>query len=185
MPGSEVFYQEMPDGQVDFRAPFFGHTSHHAVWGDQVVWAVTDTFQLNVHDREGRRVMIIRKDQPVRRVRDDEIQPLIEQRVVAVRDPAWRPLVRKMYEAVPRGTMPVLGGIAVDDEGNLWVASYAEPGDTANVRFVFEREGTWLGAVTLPRGFAPRHIGADVVLGRWRDSLDVEHLQLRRLRRGR
>jgi hypothetical protein len=46
---------------------------------------------------------------------------------------------------------------------------------------VFGADGEWLGAVFTPERFAVMEIGADYVLGVFRDEMDVEHMQLLRL----
>jgi len=190
IPGTPRFYQERSDGTVDFGSPFFAHATHYAIWGDRLAWAATDTFQIHVHRLDGTLVSLIRKQHPQRTVTEVDVQPLIDQRASSLTDENLRPLVRRTLAAIPRGTFPTFGAsdgigpsLQVDDDGNLWIAAYAMPGESRNDRFVFDRDGVWLGTVVLPPRFAPRHIGADFILGRSRDSLDVEHVQLFRLRR--
>jgi hypothetical protein len=192
IPGTEIFYQETPTGQVDFRRPLFGHASHLAVSRNRFVWAATDSFHLHVHSPDGRLLLLIRKAHTPRRVTASDVDPIIEQRVMAVRDEGARPLVRRMLGRLPTSTFPALGAapdngpsLMVDDDGNIWVAEYALPGDERNIRAVFDSTGVWLGAVELPSRFAPRHIGADFVLGAARDSLDLEQVQLFGLRKSR
>ena len=43
---------------------------------------------------------------------------------------------------------------------------------------VFDARGRFLGDVTMPAGFTPFEIGADYVLGRWMDDLDVEYVHV-------
>jgi hypothetical protein len=191
LPGTEMFYQELPSGEVDYRRPFFGHTAYFTTWRDRVIWAATDSFRIHVHAMDGRPLLRIETGHPIRRVTDADIDPLIEKQVMTVKDEAWRPLVRRLLENIPRGTMPVFGTqdngppILADDEGNIWVAEHTMAGDDRNVRLVFDSTGVWLGTVALPHGFGPRHIGADFVLGKARDSVDVEHVKLYTLRKPR
>jgi hypothetical protein len=63
-------------------------------------------------------------------------------------------------------------------DGDLWVADYRRPSDTQPRWTVFDSTGQMLGAVAMPERFTPYDIGADYVLGTWRDELDVEHVQL-------
>jgi hypothetical protein len=46
---------------------------------------------------------------------------------------------------------------------------------------VFDRDGRYLGTVETPAGFYVHQIGADFVLGRWLDELDVEYVSMHRL----
>jgi hypothetical protein len=192
IPGTEIFYQETPTGEVDFRRPLFGHASHLAVSRNRFVWAATDSFHIHVHAPDGRLLLLIRKAHTPRKVTASDVDPIIEQRVMAVRDEGSRPAVRRMLGRLPTSTFPALGAapengpaLLIDDDGNLWVAEYALPGDERNIRTVFDSTGVWLGSVEFPSRFAPRHIGTDFVLGKSRDSLDLEQVQLFRLRKSR
>ncbi|HEY8376351.1 MAG: hypothetical protein FWJ74_00865 [Gemmatimonadota bacterium] len=46
---------------------------------------------------------------------------------------------------------------------------------------MFDGNGRWLGVVALPPRFTPFQIGADFVLGREVDELDVQYVTLYRL----
>ena len=48
---------------------------------------------------------------------------------------------------------------------------------------VFSPAGEWLGSVRTPARFTVFEIGEDYVLGSWRDNMDVEHVQVLRLKR--
>ena len=71
----------------------------------------------------------------------------------------WKPLSDLSQEDFPDIFFPQ--GIAVDA---------AEHFD------VFDREGKYLGIVSLPEGFFPNRFRGDHLIGRWRDSLDVEYV---------
>lgn len=192
IPGTEMFYQQLPSGQVDFRSPFFGHTSHYAILHNRLLWAATDAFEIHVHSPDGKLLLLIQKEHAAREVTAADVDPLIDQRVMAVKDEAARSLVRRALSNMPTSTFPMFGAapdngpaILVDDEGNIWVAEYTVPGDDRNTRMVFDSTGVWLGSVQFPPRFGPRHIGTDFVLGKARDSLDVEHIQLYALRKSR
>lgn len=96
-----------------------------------------------------------------------------------------------MDEAVFAKHLPAFSVLMVDTERHLWVrdsyiASYLRQGFSSTLPVptswrVFDREGRWLGAVTMPANFNPLDIGSDYVLGLWRDADDVEHVRLYRL----
>jgi hypothetical protein len=187
--GRETFYQETPTGGVDFRRPFFGHTSTSAAGRDRVFWAVTDTFEIRVHTLDGRPLAVFRKRHDYATITAADAEPLIAQRLEAVPDPNVQRQVRRMLGNLPaEGRAPAFGWpvwadalgpeLQVDDDGNLWVVEYFLPRETRNARTVFSQDGVWLGSVVLPPAFAPAHIGSDFILGTWRDSLDVEQVQL-------
>ena len=81
-------------------------------------------------------------------------------------------------------TMPAYEGVIVDEEGNLWVEEYRAPGDEQPRWTVFDSTGVMLGLIETPPRFRIFQIGSDFVLGRQTDSLDVERVQLYRLRKG-
>lgn len=81
-------------------------------------------------------------------------------------------------------TRPPHGAILVDDLGHLWVEvpgpSDGE-GEPTEWR-VFDREGVWLGQVTLP-AMRVLEIGEQHIVGLCTDELDVEYVQVHTLER--
>jgi hypothetical protein len=91
--------------------------------------------------------------------------------------------------------LPAFSRILIDREGNLWVRQYEiwedAPGRSGPVSVptyhhpslwdVFTSRGVWLGHLELPADFAPLEIGKDYVAGVWRDTEDVEYVQIYRL----
>jgi hypothetical protein len=84
-------------------------------------------------------------------------------------------------------TLPLLRSVQLDAEGNVWVERYHILGGEAKPFEVFASDGTWLGAVEMPKGFhrgyiayqAPYyHIGSDFLLGVWQDELEVQYVRL-------
>jgi len=65
----------------------------------------------------------------------------------------------------------------------IWVADYSFPGHPAEAWSVFDTSGVWLGKVATPGGFEIFEIGADYLLGVYRDDLTVEQVRLYGLRR--
>jgi hypothetical protein len=72
-----------------------------------------------------------------------------------------------------------------DALGHLWLQEYVLDQDAGHRWMVFDTDGRWLGSVDTPARFTVSEIGADYVLGVWRDSLDVQHVRLYRLDKGR
>jgi hypothetical protein len=73
--------------------------------------------------------------------------------------------------------MPAYDKLIVDAEGNLWIEDYHRPTDKETRWAVFDSTGQMLGAVTMPERFVPLEIGADYVLGRWQDELEVQYVR--------
>jgi hypothetical protein len=74
--------------------------------------------------------------------------------------------------------LPVFERLLVDDESNLWVQHTAWPGYVQPEWDVFDGEGRTLGTVRMPSGFRATHVGADFVLGVWKDEDDVEYVRM-------
>jgi hypothetical protein len=76
--------------------------------------------------------------------------------------------------------LPAIAGMQSDSDANLWLLAFPDPLDRneAAVWRVFGPDGRLLTHVSLPERFTPLQIGADFVLGVWRDELDVEYVQL-------
>ncbi|MEX2280873.1 MAG: 6-bladed beta-propeller [Gemmatimonadota bacterium] len=191
-PGREIFYQELPTGQVDFRRPYFGHAAYHTAGPDRLYWASTDTFEIKVHSLDGKLISLIRKQHDYQSVSPASASPIIEKHVATLSDAATAASVRRHLSSMPvSGHAPALGWPAwaslsapelqVDADGNLWVVEFFMPDEERNARTVFDRDGVWLGSVRLPPRFMPRQIGSDFILGKWTDDLDVEHVRVYQL----
>ncbi|HEV2736234.1 MAG TPA: 6-bladed beta-propeller [Longimicrobiaceae bacterium] len=73
---------------------------------------------------------------------------------------------------------PSFGGMAVDPDGNVWVQEYPRPGQAEVAWTVLGRDGRTVARIQLPRALEVYEVGNDYVLGRRRDDLDVEHVEL-------
>jgi hypothetical protein len=74
--------------------------------------------------------------------------------------------------------MPAYRRFRVGADEHLWIEDYRRPGDETPVWQVFDPQGRLLGPVALPVGFDALDFGADYVLGRTTDELDVERVLL-------
>lgn len=79
--------------------------------------------------------------------------------------------------------VPIADQLHVDANGNLWIARYRLPGNKDRRWDVLDERGKFIATVTTPLNFEVFQIGADFILGRTRDDLDVEHVQLHALRK--
>ena len=96
-------------------------------------------------------------------------------------------LWRQVAENTPAsGTRPAYDEMIVDPWGALWLRQYRGLGEAAEPRrwLVLGLDGTWLGTLETPDRFELREIHTDVLLGVWRDELNVSHPQVLRLDRG-
>ena len=82
-------------------------------------------------------------------------------------------------------SFPAFSAIEVDALGYLWVREYNLPGEEGAFWTVFDPDGIVQGFVETPEDLRIFEIGADYVLGLVTDALDVEHVQMWELERGR
>ena len=74
-----------------------------------------------------------------------------------------------------------VSGLRVDDLGNVWVREFQSDRDAAGRWIVFDSGGDRIAIAHTPPRLWPFQIRQDFVLSVWRDALDVEHVQLRRI----
>lgn len=93
-------------------------------------------------------------------------------------------LSNRFIAEVPRpDSAPAVLRLLYDTESNLWALRGGSLSRTVMPYDVFDRSGTFRGEVRLPHGFTPHEIGADYVLGVFRDESDVPFVRLYRLRK--
>jgi hypothetical protein len=59
-----------------------------------------------------------------------------------------------MRSAPLASVLPKIRAVLVDDEDRIWVERFDEPGSHTSRWEVFERDGTWIGRIGMPDGFA-------------------------------
>lgn len=182
-PDSERFVYN-DGGNVFGGERVWGLKTHIAAAGDVLIIARSADHEYHAHDSAGQLLRIVRARRPLRPVTDADIAVLREP--AEGEDPASAVFWRRMLDAMEFPThFPAYAGILTEADGHVWLREYAWPEHEA-VRQewqVFDPDGRWLGAVTMPDGFAPLSVAGDEVLGLYRDDMDVEHLRAYRLRR--
>lgn len=98
--------------------------------------------------------------------------------------PPGRP--QQAFERTPYpDSMPAFYEMRVDALGNVWgelPATEGWPGWSRH-HLVFDLDGRCLGFVEMPRGLRVTEIGADYVMGVWKNESDVDFVRSYRLRR--
>jgi len=152
--------------------------------GRMVHCGVGDQFQILTYSAEGRLYRIVRLKVDNRPLPRWAISKYVEQRVEHSRSPEARAELREVYSILPYpDRLPAFDGLIVDSERNLWVMDYVLPGDRLTRWHVFDREGRLVALVELPADFTVFAASAREVLGVARDSLDVEQVQILRIRK--
>ena len=93
-------------------------------------------------------------------------------------------LIQSLERAPFPARMPAFGRMLVDRTGALWLSAPLNPPASASSWNVFAPDGTWLGTVTTPDGLRVDEIGADYVVGVWRQPHGQEHVRVYPLSRG-
>jgi hypothetical protein len=68
--------------------------------------------------------------------------------------------------------------VRVDREGNIWVGEDIEPGGERSHWTVHDTTGAPIARVSLPPRFEMFEVTGQDILGRWRDSADVEFIRV-------
>ncbi len=173
-PGDELFVLSAGDDGFAMAIMKFGEGLRIAV-GQDLITVPTHRTELTWYaDGTPSVRRIARWPVPTRSVADAEWDEFIQE---STGDPRMPEQFKEAYHRMPRAeTMPLFGGVLVDDEGNVWLQDFVGPLDETSTMTVVAATGELLGQVEVPLGFTPLHIGADFVLGRWEDEDDIPHV---------
>ena len=150
---------------------------------DSVIYLIRgDAPEIEVWSPAG--TMVRKFTWPAKRILTADVWPRYGQAELAgMTSDRDRTLYGHFYEMtlpLPR-YVPVARGMLSDTKGNLWIERYRLPGEKKVEWDVLDPRGRPLGTVAMPEGLQVFQIGSDFVLGRARDSLDVEMVRLYRL----
>ena len=177
-PDTETQIQRQPPSGLMSRTPRFAKETTFRVSTDRVYVATGDSYEIRVLDTDGSLMMLVRKQYYPIVVTDRLLTLDVEgEHPRAVRKPN-RTGRRTFRDIEGPKQVPPYQSIVVDSESNLWVEEYRFGEKLSYTWSVFDRDGVWLGTMKLPIGFEPYEIGADYVLGREEDALDVEYIKV-------
>ncbi|MGD2123091.1 MAG: 6-bladed beta-propeller [Gemmatimonadota bacterium] len=180
----EPYLTEMFVGTQGVSGRPFGSRTAIAVQGDRLFLGTGKTFEINVFNAAGTLERIIRRSWTPRSVTSAVVDSLIEFRirqagVTSRADPRVEGFRRMLESAPVPDQMPAFSWLLSDPQGRLWVREYQAPyEDVAQKWILFDREGAWVGSVSMPDRFDVRAFGETEVLGVWRDELNVQHFQV-------
>lgn len=180
----EPYLTEMFVGTQGISGRPFGSRTAIAVQDDRLFLGTGQTFEIRVFNAAGTLERIIRRSWTPRPVTSAVVDSLIDFRVrqagvTSRADPRVEGF-RRMLESAPiPDQMPAFSWLLSDPQGRLWVREYQAPyEDVAQEWSLFDREGAWIGSVSMPNRFDVRAFGETEVLGVWRDELNVQHFQV-------
>ena len=197
VPGGEAEVHWQDDG-YSHGSYVFGNMPQYGAAAGRLALIDTEAYGVRlVSPNDGTIEQIVRRDVAPRDVTgavfDAHLDGIVE---IVFPNPEDAPsaqvdALRQMWRDRSRAPkLPVLRSVHVDAAGNLWVAPYYIAGAEPPPFEVHAPDGTWMGSVALPpgleRGFiqyqAPyMEIGADYVLGVWKDELDVQYVRVYRV----
>jgi hypothetical protein len=173
-----------PDGNVTMLRPL--RYAIHAVAGDGFYWATPDRYEIRFFDSDGVLERVIRRPIQPRAIEPAMIAEDVEHQLERVRQfegEAAVPGYRKLYEDQPRGDVIPLFVLAfIDGDSRLWVAASDWPAEERLSRWsVFSSDGIWQGDLDAPERLQIMDARGDLVLGVWRNELDVPFVQVHRI----
>ena len=181
-PGRESFTG--PVGPiVSFGYLPFGRTLSEAPWGDLIIIAPNDRYEVHAYDRtDGSLARIVRRDYtnraPTRAEVDEAVDESLARTGLTGQQLEW---TRDGYKAMPLvESLPAFRGLVTDALDHLWVREATLPGMDmpAPLWTVFDPQGRALGFIETPSDLTILEIGSDYLLGSTTDDLGVESVQV-------
>jgi hypothetical protein len=183
--GNEGYYEAFHGAGFSYHEAFFPLSTYRQGAGNRLLIAANDTYELRRYTQGGELVDIIRRAHTAVPVTQEHIQEERQRRLEAASSGESRQTLSGVLDRTPvPETFPAYRLVLVDGGLNIWVQEYPIPGDEHATWSVFDSTGVWLGQLDATLGLEPYEIGADYVVGRWRDAAEVEHVQVYELIRG-
>jgi hypothetical protein len=180
LPGREFVVGE-EDGRATMATPLLARRASHHAAGSRWVYGDQERREVLVLGARGEVRTVIRWTGPGLDITEDDRAREVEARL----DPHERDdpgLRRFLLELEGPATRPAYRSLLLEQAGGLWVEDTGTGAGQSRWQ-LFSAEGRWLGPIDLPPRFIPTQVLDDRVVGIWRDDLDVEHVQIRPLRR--
>ena len=128
-------------------------------------------FTIRAHDLSGNLMLVIRVDQEPTSIPPDALQAYKDSAIASAGNPASEPYVRVILDQLPfPDRYPALDRIRIDASGRVWVCAYASADQQW---YVFDEDGEFQAAITIPAALEVVAIERDVILGQWTDELGV------------
>ncbi len=185
VPGREVRADANEEFVQVMEYPF-GKGPRYSVSAGRLVVVDTERFAVrSVSLDDGAVTAILRRDEPVRAVTDEDVDAYVEW-MTAGSVAAGLHVPPGLREQPMAPTLPALTSIHLDAAGNLWVEPHSRRGSQVPPFQVYTPDGEWLGTVSVPPGLEQENlglpvrfeIGDDYILGVWRDELEVEYVRM-------
>ncbi len=186
-PGTQQFSTHGTDngGWAARVAVPFGLDTFRAVHGDRFFVADNARYEVSVRDADGRLLRLFRAPHRAEPLTADEVKRYRDDQLASASGGSFERTIQERILAAMQfpETKSAFADMRVDRTGAVWLREHSVESGAGARWTVFAEDGTLLGAVEVPAGLRVLDIGADYVLGVWKDELDVEHVRLHRLTR--
>ena len=188
-PSIDHLIEVLPKG-ISERRVFFARRTSWATFDSFVLVATNERFSFDWYDAGGHLVRSVRRPWTPVPVTDAEFGAQLDEwlEVFAEGTEAYKAKLRQTFLAAPRlKAKPPYGKVLVSQAGDVWVQEFGDPGQRKrpSVYSVFTQSGRWQSQVSVPAGVEPVSIGANDMVGTWRDEDDAIHIRTYRVRHGR
>ena len=163
----------------------FGRTTVYALEDTVLHLADTGECEIRSYDLDGELRRIVRCAAEGGRVTDADVAAIREQYTAGVPPRMLETEILPRLNAVPfPETKPTVADLRADAVGRLWLRPFDQPSDDPATRdgptswWIFDTDGSYLGTIAMPAGLTIHHIGANEILGVWRDSMEIEYVHV-------
>jgi len=137
-----------------------------------------EDYEIESFDLRGRLVRITRVEMQRSPVTDEAKESMLNVELLRAVHPSDQSVHRRRFnDLLLPDSMPAFAGLIVDEIGWLWARTYEWHPDRAVRWIAIDPTGLPRGSVEMPARLEVRWIGADHVLGIWRDELGVEQVR--------
>jgi hypothetical protein len=159
-PGENPFgYNQMPIETPFVREP------HYAIGGGGYVHAPGDVLRADMFDHTGRWRASFRLERPPVTVSDAMWEHFRTTSLARFKRRDRVAFMAWILERVPRpATLPLLGGLLVADDGDIWMRERVVSTDSTQLWHVISAAGGYRGVVRLPIGWTLQQVGADFII---------------------
>lgn len=180
-----------PDAAVTgFPVPY-GPVTSAALLGDTTLIGTGGSFEIASFGPDGQPVRLLRAAIPRAPLTEEERQAETQAALTRIRQwsqarntPLDSTFLRALEHPPFPAEKPAFSRLVVDRTGALWVAQPVAGAALPTEWTVFGPDGAWLGTVTTPAAFRVDEIGADYLLGAWRQAHGEERVRIYPLSRG-
>ncbi len=155
------------------------------LWGDLVVISHNSRYEIMAYRVDGVLDRVVRRDHLLRSPTEADREPFVEEQLSLLEGADIPEFVeraaRQEFETTPLADFfPAFVSVLGDAAGHLWLEEYEFPRENrpGTLWTVFDPEGDALGFVETAEGLEIYEIGEDYILGRVKNELGVESIQL-------